>query len=198
MDDERKRCLACADRPSCAKGTRLAEGLFARNLGGDEVKKRYAKDGEPPSLGRRLRPDKWRWEPQDTDTVDGLSVNSFACARTAPCSVLLHPDPDRFKHIAVVDLAALTQAVQLKIEAVYDPDPEGSENPCHFNLVPLGRSVEDLVMALKKWNDAVCNPKEKLPRTPEETARAEAEREAYERVFQVHTDVWPPRSQEEH
>lgn len=189
MDVERRRCIERADRPARAKGDHLEDGLFARNLKDNEVKKRYARDGDPPALGHRLRPDKWRWQPREGDTTDGLSVNSFACVKTARCSVLLHPKPDMFPHVAVIDLAALSQAINLPIEAVYDPDPDGFENPCHFNLVPLGRTVDDLIILMKRWNESACKSGDKLPHTQQDRERAQAEKDAYERVFQVHFDV---------
>lgn len=192
MAADKRACIDNAEPPTLGKGARINGGQFARNLKDNEVKKRYARDGDPPALGHRLRPDKWRWQPREGDTTDGLSVNSFACIKTAKCSVLLHPEPDMFQHVAVIDLAALSQAINLPIEAVYDPDPDGFENPCHFNLVPLGKTVEDLLVAIKRWNESACKSGDKLPHASQDLTRAQVERDAYERVFQVHLDVSAP------
>lgn len=187
MNAERYECIRGAKRPKISPYDHVKAGRFIRNLEPDRVANRFPKDGKPPKFGYRLRPNKWRWD--DRSETDGLSVNCEECTGNSRCSVLFHPTPDRFQHVVIIDLEGLAKALGFEIVAIYDPDPGGTENPCHFNLRPIGKTIEDLRIAINSWNDTVCSPMKLLPASDDLVVKAVLQREEYERVFKVELDV---------
>ncbi|WP_437325541.1 hypothetical protein [Sorangium sp. So ce381] len=187
MSADRQECIDRANKPELNRGAQLDGGKFVRILKNDEAPKRFEMDDEPPEFGYRVKPHEWRWEAVELD--DGLSVNLESCVNTLRCAVLLHPKSEQFRHAVVIDLAALVDEIGIQIKAVYDPDPDGTQNPCHFNLVPVGKSVQDLKMAIKLWHGRVFAPNRKRPR---DTEKAQRERMQYARVFEIHRDVQMP------
>jgi hypothetical protein len=195
MKAERQECLRCADRPTCPRGYRVVSGKFVRSLCDNEVSKRYERDGEPPEFDYRVKPYDWGWEPKDAYTDDGLSVNLQNCANSLRCAILFHPTPDRFCHAVIIDVAALCEVIDMQVIAVYDPDPDDFENPCHFYLMPLEKTVADLEMAIKAWYKDVLSQLRKPPRQPHEIERARLEQQKYARVFEIHRNVHSPSTQ---
>lgn len=184
---DRKSCLAGAIKPDLRPGQSVVKGQFVRNLKHNEALKRFERDGDPPEFGYRVRAHDWRWT--TGDEVDGLSVNLRPCARTLLCALLLHPDADMFEHVVVIDLEALAQELKLVVWAIYDPDPDGSDNPCHFNLVPADVSVEQLIITIKSWSKDIFEPSKKPPKRPIDVDVARANLAQYERVFKIYRDV---------
>lgn len=189
---ERLACLDRAARPSLANGAVLNDGRFVRSLKNEEAPKRFDLDGEPPAFGYRVKPHEWRWDSQEVD--DGLSVNLETCVGTLRCAILLHPKPDAFRHVVVIDLALLSRELGIRIDAVYDPDPENAPNPCHFNLVPIGKTVKDLKMAIKDWHRAVFAQQRKPPKSKPDADKAAHEHARYARVFEIHRDIHDPEA----
>lgn len=186
MTNERCVCLQQAKAPNFQHYEPVSVGMYIRNLEPDKLSNRFEKDGKPPRFGYRVRPNKWRWDWKTEK--DGLSVNSKECAGALRCSILFHATPERFQHVVIIDIAALSQALGIPVVAVYDPNPE--QNPCHFNLRPVGKTIQELITRLTEWNERVCAHVKKLPADAELVVSAERDRDAYERVFKVVVDVY--------
>lgn len=189
MNADTSSCLEHVQVPPLVRGERLSSGMFVRSLKANEVTKRFERDVDPAEFGYRLRPHEWRWEPEEDDECDGLSVNLEACTASLRCALLLHPMPQDFVHAAIIDIAELATALEIGIAAIYDPDPDGFANPCHFNLLPTDSRVQDLIIALKRWQEKLFKPNRKTPRDADAIEKARREHGAYARVFRVSLDV---------
>ena len=177
-------CLekAIAERPSLAQTGRTAQGRYWRNLPANEVSFRYG--DQSGQFGRRIKCLKW-----ESNSFDGLSVNGATCS-CAACSILLHNEPHRHRHVVCIDIAALSAMIDLAIEAVYMPltkAEDGVENPCHYLLLPTEGRIEDFIVKL----DRVAHsdfPADK-PKTPEQRLAWEDAQARFSVVFQLEIDV---------
>jgi hypothetical protein len=168
-----------------APGDQAQEGLFVRSLENRHVAKRFGRDTEPPEFGYRVKASEWTWSAKEE--LDGLSVDHAECVGTPACALLLHRDNVHLRHVVVIDIAMLSEDLGIPIIAVYDPNPDGAENPCHYYLQPGTGSVEGLVYRLKITYPVETNPK--IPRNQDAIESLRAEREQYERTFRVHRDA---------
>jgi len=91
-----------------------------------------------------------------------------------------------FQHVVVIDLGELSRALNMPIVAKYDPDPDGTQNPCHYLMLPTDKSVDDLAVAIRLWSDRIFKANRKIPQDVAKAAREKAE---YERVFTIEPDV---------
>jgi hypothetical protein len=177
-------CAQTLRVPPYERGTVVADGAFFRNLEPDRVTKRYAEDGEPATFGYRLRPEKWMWI---KDEQEGLSVNLCSCVPEPICSILLHPEPERFHHLVEINLRALVEQLGMELAAIYDPIDPPHSNPCHFNIVPLNDSIIDLRIRLKDFLARVFPLK--FPRDDLSRQQAHEARRLYETVFRIIRNV---------
>jgi len=187
---DRSICLESLRAPTYSRGHSLFDGIFFKNMEADRVSKKYANDGDPAVYGYRVRPDKWRWRDKNGD---GLSVNLEVCACCAACSIHIAPEPSRFMHVLRLDLGALVAELNIQLYASYDPiePPDPHPNPCHFNILPLDVSIEDLLVNLRDFLTNIF-PKEFPGRDAEKQRQALQAKERYERVFLVIRNVYKP------
>lgn len=134
-----------------ASGAPLAEGaiwdrgVFFRNQ--EQARARFGDE----SFGHTLDPQayKWRWVEED---VLGLSVNLVECVCSAECSVRLHPDSTRYHYVVQIVLEDLSAALEIGLVAKYSPIPASTArvaNPCHFDILPVDDSLDDVVQNIK-------------------------------------------------
>lgn len=143
---DRTQCLARARATNSARGAKVWEGRFWRNLAKKDVAKCFAEDSDPPHFGYRLKPTKWSCD-------GGLSVSAGACT-CHHCAIALHPNASQYKHVVEIDLEALSALVGQTLCAEYDPEVEtGRENPCHWVILSTEGSPDDLLMLLKSLFD---------------------------------------------
>jgi hypothetical protein len=178
-------CIANHVPTGLEKGAHRREGSFYRCLKSGEVVRRYAKDSAA-EFGFRVRPDKWRWQEDEND--QGLSVSCSVCSASVNCAIHLHPKPSLFVHVVEIDVAALSDAIEIPLVAQFDPVEESPQNPCHFLLLPTDRLVEDVRMALSEFM-AEDFPSGQKPNDAESAAQAREAQVRYERVFRIHRDV---------
>jgi hypothetical protein len=186
-------CIEGACKPSLERGEILYEGTYWRNLKNSEVKQRYSDDSRPPIYGYRLRLERWNgWGNSPYE----LSVNACSCT-SAICSILLHPTPGLFCHVAAIDVDELSKILGIAIVASYDPiEPsEGdaicrTSNPCHFNLLPLDQDI-DIFTSLLRSATWYGFPSEQLkcPRLPHECSEALKAKESLEKAICVHYNI---------
>lgn len=186
-----EECLKNHTPPGIARGAERRDGKYLRCLEKDGPTRRYADDASNV-FGYRLRPEKWGWRYKDIE--DGLSVSSSECAKTPGCSIAFHPNPERFTHVVELDLPALAAELGVALTAVYDPiepsdDPPAKANPCHFNIMPVDVSIDDLIAKLKIFMGDVFPPGPKSPKKPEGVKAATAARDRFEVVFRLIRDV---------
>lgn len=161
-----------------------SDGQYLRCLEDKAIALRFSNDHQAEH-GYRLRsPSDWKWAPGDL--TGGLSVSLCGCVSSVRCSPFLHPDPDRFEHVTRIDLSALALALDMKLVAMYTPD---STNPCHFEIIPLEDSLQDLRVRLRGWVEKKYPPNVKVPSQPKQLEVAASNRQAYETVFLIFASV---------
>jgi hypothetical protein len=125
---------------------RRTGGSYWRNIPDSDVSLRYGDANA--RWGRRVRCSKW-----ESNSDDGVSVNCCDCCAAPLCSVLMHAEPDRYDHTVRLDLAALSAAIEMEVEAVHTPlsvADDGAENPCHYLLLPSEGNIHDLFVKLNR------------------------------------------------
>lgn len=175
---DRATCISDAVRPSLESGAEVGRGGFLRSLKRKEVRQRYGTESPPLRWGYKVIPDKWRW-------VGGLSVSIASCT-CAECSILMHPKAEMFRHVVAIDLSQLCREIDMRLVAVYDPT---LDNPCHFNIMPVDESIDDLCVRLKNFL-ALTFPQH-LPNSAALEIKADEAVKRYSQVFQVSRDVLP-------
>lgn len=178
-------CLRSHQPIALSKGTQRSEGAYYRCLQKNDVKRRYAQDDQE-TFGLRVRPDQWRWE--DDEEV-GLSVSEVTCARTPYCAICFHPQPSLFQHAVRIDLAALSAAIDTALVAIFDPIGEPHQNPCHFIILPVDSSIDDLLVVLKEFMADDFPPGQKVPQSKDKLKQAEDAGERYTSVFTILRNV---------
>lgn len=174
-------CLRQANdhRPSLV----LEDGLFLRNLEPDYLKLRWG----DKQYGYRVRTDWWQLE--DAEGQSGLSVNFSECIHSEECSIRLHRQAARFRHVIRIQLVALAEAMGMELRAAHDPLWEPHPNPCHYNIVPLDAPIEDFVEGVHELlNDTF--PAQK-PKNDAEREQARLAQERYEALLIGVRDVVP-------
>jgi hypothetical protein len=172
-------CLASANMESVS--TKVSEGAFYRNLEPGLVKQRYPGD----KTFHRIRTDKWRI--RDAEGQSGLSVNLAACVRTPECSIRIHSHAERFAHVVEIDLEALAEALEMTLLAIHEPLGLPNANPCHFNIVPTDKSIDDFIESLKEFLEYTFPPAK--PKNAEERAEAQRAQTRYDSVLILKRDV---------
>lgn len=178
-------CVQRLRAPNYARGHKVAEGMFFRNMEPNIVTKRYAQDGDPATYGYRLRQEKWRW--RDTDG-DGLSVNSKDCVGCVECSICISPNPSRFAHVVELDLRALADELEIELVAIYDPVEPPNANPCHYNIFPTSVAYDEFLVKLKSFVTRLF-PKQFPGNDPKLRAQALAAKDQADRVFLLFRNV---------
>jgi hypothetical protein len=170
----RQKCIDQMTPPVIQPGDTIDHGEFFRNLRKEHVAKRYDDgDEDRPEYGYKLHKGQWGyWDRQHS----GLSANLRSCIHSEVCSIALHPDPDNYFHVALIDLAAINRCGLLSCSFVAQCKPEWP-NMCHFVIVPLDGVVTKW-MELGTALDDLFPPVKKLPTNAEEKAQA---RTAYEK-----------------
>ena len=130
----RQKCIDQMTPPVIQAGDTIDHGEFFRNLRKEHVAKRYDDgDEDRPEYGYKLHKGQWEyWDRQHS----GLSANLRSCIHSEVCSIALHPDPDNYFHVALIDLAAINRCGFLSCSFVGQYKPDGP-NLCHFVIVPL-------------------------------------------------------------
>lgn len=158
-------------------------GRFFRNLKKEHVAKRYpGDDDQSPVYGFKLHKKHWKY----ADYQQGpLSVNLLSCIHTAECSIAIHPTPDDYYHVAIIDLEALNrlECLTSKFVAQYKPARE-FKNLCHFEILPTDGTVLKW-MELGILLDEPFPPASKLPTTPSDCRQAKDEYEKYRSIFEI-------------
>lgn len=184
-------CLRNHVPPGLGRGEERRDGKYLRCLDRHAATRRYADDADG-TFGYRLRPEKWGWRYKDIE--GGLSVSLSECARAPGCAIAFHPNPELFCHVVELDLPALAAELEIELTAVYDPvpapgDPPTRANPCHFNILPVDVSIDDLIAKLKILMADVFPPGPKSPKQEPERTQALAARARFEAVFRLFRDA---------
>ncbi|MBL9102347.1 MAG: hypothetical protein JNL82_15385 [Myxococcales bacterium] len=170
----RASCLKQATIPSLSPHEQLVEGVFLRNLEPKRLKRFNPKTKDvPPDFGWRVLPHDWPWT--DKDGTEGLSVNLQACTGCSRCSILLQGGAPRFSCVIKIDLSKLCELLGFTLVAEYDPVTDEPENPCHFVLLGVDCTPEDILIALEELDKQL-----KVLNANNEQIRLE-----YQHVFEV-------------